>query len=224
MEFFYLIEYNNKIIGVYTNLDKAKSFIFGCFQNQLMNSNVTIKKYTPNSCYCSDTNIIYYNSLNTNTKITNNINTINNINTEITNIDYNNPAIVEITNKKIDIQHNINLLKTQKKKIEESKNTYSNDLKLFELFTESKKKDKQFIIPEIFSSKFELMTQLSHDNLLSWENFVKEYSHNNLYNDYFNINKYDEMFLNSDNENKSDISEELVIESDSNTEISENND
>ena len=132
-------------------------------------------------------------------------------------IDLTDPIYVEIAKQKIELQHKINLLKQQKKKIEESKTAYENDYKLFELFTESKQKDYNFVIPEIFVKKFDLMTQLKKENKLSWDNFVKELQHENLYNEYFGLNSYEEMFLESDNENKSDISEELDIESDSST-------
>lgn len=136
-------------------------------------------------------------------------------------IDPKDPAYIEMTKQKIELQHKINMLKQQKKKIEESKITYANDYKLFELFTESKQKDVNFVIPEIFTKKFDLMTQLKNENKLTWENFIKEYQHENFYNQYFGLNSYEEMFLKSDDEDKSDISEELDIESDSSTETSD---
>ena len=200
-QYVYLLEYNNKIIGTYTNLDLAKQFINGCIQNNFITSNVFIKKYYKNSCYCVETENIN-NNTNTNTNIVK------------SSIDYNSPIILDMAKQKIDIQHKINLLKTQKKKIEESKNTFYSDLILFNLFTENKKKDENFTIPEIFAKKFELMTNLKLNNKLSWENFAKEYHHDNLYNEYFDTNNYDKTFLNDDSE------EELSIESESSTEDS----
>jgi hypothetical protein len=135
-------------------------------------------------------------------------------------IDTKNPAYLEMTKQKVELQHKINMLTQQKKKIEESKNTYSNDYKLFELFSDSRKKDPKFIIPEIFTKKFDLFTKLKNENNLSWENFVKEFQHENIYNEYFGLNNYEEMFLES--EPNGDISDELDIESDSDTDISDN--
>ena len=124
-------------------------------------------------------------------------------------------------NQKIELQHKINILNQQKNRIEDSKNTYANDYKLFELFTESKQKDSDFVIPDIFIKKFNLMTQLNNENRLSWEIFIKEFQHENLYNEYFGLNNYEETFLDSESDdNKSNISEELDIESDSDTETS----
>jgi hypothetical protein len=126
-----------------------------------------------------------------------------------------------MVNQKIDLQHKINILNQQKKRIEDSKNIYANDYKLFELFTESKQKDSNFVIPDIFIKKFNLMTQLNNENRLSWEIFIKEFQYENLYNEYFGLNNYEEMFLDSKSyDSKSNISEELDIESDSDTETS----
>jgi hypothetical protein len=114
-------------------------------------------------------------------------------------------------------------LKQQKKKIEESKSTYTNDYKLFKLFTEAKQSDPDFIIPDIFNKKFYLMTNLKNENKLSWENFIKEYQHENVYNEYFGLNNYEDLYL-SNNDDKSDISEELEIESNSSIDTSESYD
>ena len=137
-------------------------------------------------------------------------------------IDTKNPAYLEMTKQKVELQHKINMLRQQKKKIEESKNTYFNDYKLFELFSDSRKKDPSFMIPEIFTKKFDLFTKLKNENNLSWENFIKEFQHENTYNEYFGLNNYEEMFLDINDDSKGDISDELDIESDSNTDISDN--
>jgi hypothetical protein len=232
----YLIEHNNHIIGAYTDLEAAKIFIYGCFQKGLIQSDVTIKTYYANSCYHTDNVLITMKAFNNSMQLFDNqqtefslaklnltksetgftpVDKIKNNTKQLSNIDYNNPALLEMAKQKIDIQHKINLLKTQKKKIEESKSTYSNDLKLFELFTENIKNNSNFYIPDIFRQKFEIMTELNNNNKLSWENFVKVYQPSNLYNDYFDDNEYENMFMSSDN-----ISEELNIESDSSTEVS----
>ena len=128
-------------------------------------------------------------------------------------IDIKNPTYIEMNNQKIKLQHEINLLNQQKKKIEESKTTYENDYNLFKLFTENKQKDSTFVIPDIFIKKFNLMTELNSNNNLSWESFIKEYQHDNIYNEYFGLNSYENIFINSDTE--SNINEEIYIQSDS---------
>jgi hypothetical protein len=46
----YLIEYNNKIIGVYNNYDIAIINIKSFFYNNFINNNIIIKTYYTNSC------------------------------------------------------------------------------------------------------------------------------------------------------------------------------
>ena len=231
----YIVEYENRIIGVWSTYLSAETFVKGCQQSGLMITLCNIKTYELNTCYCLETAII-----NQPTKVhtiqpknISVLNVPNKVNIEVIEpvaksnpkIDEKNPAYIEMAKQKIEIQHKINMLKIQKKKMEESKVAYANDIKLFELFTESKQKDNNFIIPEIFIKKFELMTKLKEDNNLSWDNFVKNYHHENLYNEYFGLNSYEEMFIecSSDDDSKSDISEELDIESDSDTDTSNNN-
>jgi hypothetical protein len=238
VENIYIVEYDGRTIGVWNSFDSAFTFIMGCQQNGLMISSANIKTYKINTCFCFETktvNSTNYIKPHKQTKIPINNTIINSDEhskeslepftapTKVEDkpkINFTDPIYVEITKQKVELQHKINMLKQQKKKIEESKTTYENDYKLFELFTESKQKDPNFVIPEIFIKKFDLMTQLNKENKLSWDNFVKEFQHDNLYNEYFGLNSYEEMFLESDDENKSSISEELDIESESSTEIS----
>ena len=103
----------------------------------------------------------------------------------------NNEAFLKMAKQKIEIQHKINILKIQKEKIEESKRIFENDLKLFNLFNESKQKDSNFEIPELFNKKYEIMIKLNNDNKLNWDEFVKEFhTGENNYDDYFCLNNY----------------------------------
>lgn len=132
-------------------------------------------------------------------------------------LDYNNPAIIEMAKQKIELQHKINILKVQKEKIEESKRIYDNDLKLFNIFKESKQTHPDFIIPELFTTKFEIIDNLHMTNNLSWENFIKNYQQTNNYEDYFGTNSYDNMFITQStlDTNEDIINEELDINTDS---------
>ena len=131
--------------------------------------------------------------------------------------DYNNPAIIEMAKQKIELQHKINMLKIKKEKIEESKSVYENDLKLFNIFKESRQTDPNFIIPELFANKFEVMDKLYNVNNLSWENFITNYQHDNNYGDYFGTNNYEDMFVSPSPEETQDdtINEEFDINTDS---------
>ena len=71
-------------------------------------------------------------------------------------------------------------------------------------------------IPDLFIDKYKLFEKLKSENRLSWENFVKEHKRENYYGDYFGINSYEEIFINNNN-----IDEDIEIESDSETELSD---
>ncbi len=234
----YLIEWNNNIIGAYNNLNDAETYILGCFQNNFMTS-AKIKIFKLNSCYSTETKVYSSDTIITpsNSPKTDNIQFNYGEKSVLKdNVDFvckkpindNDEVFLQMAKQKIDLQHKINMLKVQKEKIEESKRVFENDLKLFKLFDESKLNDPSFEIPELFKKKYEIMFNLKVNDNLSWESFVKEYhTGENNYDDYFALNNYEELFLDSDSENndkkpKSDnFSEELDIESDSSTESSD---
>ena len=199
----YIVEHNNKVIGVWDTFDYAKSFVLGCKQNNFFNlNNIFIKTYQLNNCFCLET--IKMDDINLE-NVQNSLQT--DLNKKSLNFSHkepcevkifpkaNDPEIIKMNNLKIDLQHNINLLKKQKKKIEESKNTFDSDYNMFHLFIKNKLLDSTFIIPEIFIEKFELMNKLNNENKLTWENFTKDFSHSNLYNEYFGLNVYEKTFI-----------------------------
>lgn len=257
----YLIEYEGKTIGCYSNFDTAESFILSCLQNNFMKDSAQIHVLRPNSCLKLKSQTInlkdnFYNkkklgknhkgdnfnientysnlsssssSYESSSEISSSSNSNQSVSipyvkpiTEIKqiNIDYSNPAVLEMAKQKIDLQHKINILKRQKEKIEESKNVYENDLTLFNMFRKSKELDNNFEIPELFSKKYDIMEKLHVSNSLSWENFIKTFQHENFYGDYFSSNSYEDMFFNvksdSDSKTEDTINEEFNINTDSN--------
>ncbi len=235
----YMINYKNRNIGVYNNYFDAETFILGCLQNNLMTKHADILTFKKNSCYCTKISTITLESITNNVESNevekNNVElNINKVETTEENICFNNDnnkVIMEMAKQKIELQHKINMLKIQKEKIEESKRVYESDIKLFELFDNSKTQNQDFEIPELFIEKYKLIKKLKENDSLSWENFVKDYNCDfyNDYNDYFGTNTYEELFItkenetdDSDNLNKpTNFSEEFDIESDSNTETTE---
>ena len=66
------------------------------------------------------------------------------------------------------------------------------------------------------------MIKLNIDNKFTWNEFLKEFhTGENNYEDYFGLNSYESVFIESENENKN-FSEEIDIESDSSTVSSDN--
>ena len=207
----YLIKYKSKIIGVYTDIDQARLFIKSCLSNNLMIDYADILVFQSNSCYC--TNII-------NVKLENK-NVVSQIDKPkieipialVKEIDYNDPKFLKLAEDKIILQHKINMLKLQKERIRESKEIYENDIKLYNKFKKELINIPNFIVPELFREKFELFKKLDNENRLDWDNFIKENTHVNTYNEHFKLNSYDETFTNNDT--KEDFNEYFEIESDS---------
>lgn len=242
----FLVEYNNKVIGTYNDYDLAETFILSCLQNNLMQGSAKILKFRQNSCYYNDEyNITLYNNVKpshvnflpdpvfipasqhvipsnvipsetSEEKVDEKPVPVNNV------IDFTKPEVIEIAKQKIELQHNINLLKVHKQRIEESKKIYENDLKLFDIFTNNISKDPNFIIPPIFEDKYRIFKMLKEEGTLSWEHFTSLHKKENYYGDYFGVNDYEEYFMKSNKKENDDLSEELEIESSSETETSEN--
>jgi hypothetical protein len=105
----------------------------------------------------------------------------------------------KIAQQKTDMVHDINILKTKKKKLEESKKMYDNDLDLYNKF----KMEKNFKVPELFLDKYNIFEKLEKENNLSWETFRNSYKPTTYYNEDFETNEYEKIF------EKVDISEEL---------------
>ena len=205
----YLIKYNNNIIGVYNDFDLASLFIKSCLSNKLMIGSADILVYNMNSC-------LYIKTINVVSDLTKDLTKDLTINKQVKSeeniilqnkIDYNDPKYLKLSEEKIDLQHKINMLKIQRERIEESKKIYENDIKLYNNFKEQIK-DNTFIIPELFKDKFNIFKNLDNQDKLSWDNFIKEYNHDNIYTDYFSSNSYDESFS-----NKININEEFDIDS-----------
>jgi hypothetical protein len=204
MSYIYVVKRLNNIIGVYNSYEEMELYVYSLLQNNLVND-ITVYKYVSNSGY--NINILLFNNKNEIYKeIKNEIYNKNKINKE-----YKNELSLEekdrldkINKDKIILQHDINMLNIQKKRIEESKIVYDNDIKLYNLFKNKIENDANFIIPELFEDKYIIFKKLDLLSNLSWETFTSEYNTENDYNDYFIENDY---------EKKSNIEEEIIIDS-----------
>jgi hypothetical protein len=123
----------------------------------------------------------------------------------------NSNKLLIFTNQSAELQRSINMLKIKKEKIDESKQVYESDLKLFKIFKSSADTDNNFKIPELFAKKYEIMNNLFIEDKLSWDNFIKVYKIENYYGDYFSPNGYEEKFINNSDNNTCNIDEEINI-------------
>ena len=221
----FLVEYKDKIIGSYDNYNTAETFILSCLQNNLMQNQAKILKFRADSCYCEEEHMVFSKEMLSKEMLSKQKNIIKPelfqekdiIKPEKNIVDHTDPKVIEISKQKLELQHKINMLKVHKQRVEESKKIYENDLKLFDLFTENKKKDPDFIMSDLFVQKYNIIKQLKDEGKLSWDNFIKLHKQENYYGDYFGINSYEESYV----DNNNDLSEEMEIESDSDTDVSE---
>lgn len=70
--------------------------------------------------------------------------------------------------EKYELNKELNELKMGKKRLDEKKNQYETDLKLYNIF----KTKENFTIPELFIEKFNLFQKLEKNNTLNFDNYV----------------------------------------------------
>ena len=154
----YLIEYNNKIIGVFNSFSDAELFILGNLQNNLFNHNVKILTFNSNSCYCSEVKNYY----DFDKKSEDNDND---------NADSESDTILENKNEmKSKLQYELKLLNIEKKRLDEKKEIYENDLKLFKVF-QNKKLDE---IPVLFKNSYYVINLLTNIDNLNIDSYFNE--------------------------------------------------
>ena len=222
----YLIEYNNKIIGTYNNYNTAKTFILSCLQNNFIKDSALIHSFINNSCYKIKTRVI---TLDKNLSIKEldipvdiSVDIPVDIPVEIISITpemklENEKRINEIEKEKHDLIHNMNLLKVQQNKITELKQVFEVDLKLFNQFKLTKENNNDFVIPELFVNKYKIMNNLFLKDKLDWINYYNEMKINNkdndIYDEHFITNSYENSFINNKKSDKiNKIEEELYLD------------
>ena len=164
--------HKNNLIGIFSNYEKCELVMEGLCNNKFADKkNLVIKSYHDNSITSCE-----YNK-NEVEPFTDEETTEENINIKPTNEldDDTQNKIKESRNNKIEIMNNINILKKEKEKMNDSKNIYEVDLKLFNRFKNLKTENNNFQIPDMFIDKYNLMLELENENKLTWENFYNMY-------------------------------------------------
>lgn len=121
----------------------------------------------------------------------------------------NDDMLQENKKKIIETKHEINMLKLQKNRIEETKYKYIIDLDLYYKFKNNLEEDSNFKIPELFIEKYKLFDKLEKTNKLTCENFNTEYKEIDFHGNISNIFKIDNPFENKFLENE-DSDEEII--------------
>ena len=196
---YYLIKNKNKnkIIGAYSDYDSAKNYILSCYQNNFQIQGSIISCYK-DTCLFYKEDIVENTFINTFKPVVQEKEVVQvetKVETKVDNNLFITPEYLEKCETKCKLQHDINLLKQKKHRIEQSKCVYENDLKIYYIFKKSTEDSTSFVIPEIFSKKYNIFKLLENNNKLSWENFVSEYKNEDMYNDYFGLSYHDEKII-----------------------------
>jgi hypothetical protein len=217
----YVLQLNNKVIGVYNNKNDLNNYINGCIQNNFFTREmILIETFINNTC-C----MVPYDNNNVTNNNNNNANNIllrnKVINKNTSNNKVNNNTILNNINKDIDIKsneeykkiqeskaeltHKINMLNITKKKIENEKNIYNIEKELYKKFKLEKSKNDTFVIPEMFEIKYKLYTELEKDNMVDdFDEYYKRWLEIKPSNNYnmFDTNSYEMSFHNDNVKNK----------------------
>jgi len=162
---FYALFKSSKLIGIFDTEENVNNMINGLQQNKLCKEKeLSVRKFNNNSiCEFKDNN-------NNNNLNNNNLN--NNIE-QVTELSFEEE---EKRNKeKCEVEYELNNLKKNKDKIDESKKTYKVDLDLYQKFKKLKNNSNEFEIPQLFIEKYRVFEMIENDNNLNWENFYTNY-------------------------------------------------
>jgi len=75
--------------------------------------------------------------------------------------------------QKSEITRKLNLLKLQKKRLQEKKLEYETNVKLYYKFKTEKDKEKNFNIPELFIEKYNILKKLESNDELTFEKYLE---------------------------------------------------
>jgi hypothetical protein len=206
----FILFLKNEAIGIYDNEEILNNFINGCYQNNFFNKDdIKIKKYNINSINCLNTEEKKIPEKKIPEKIIpeKNLENLKNLKKELIESE----EYKKLMQMKIDTKHEINELKKQKIKLEEDKESYEYDLKIYKKLKNEKEKIENFEIPEIFTLKYNIYKKLEESNELNFNVFKTEWEKVKPLNNYnlFTANTYENLFTNSNN--KEDINIEIDI-------------
>jgi len=177
----------------------------GIQNNFFTKESIRVEAYAMNSCYKynEQTSINVKNTVNQVTKM-NNVNTENTVKNTVNNLENednvrnkmmetleknkikkilekkkedlkNSEDFIKIQQDKIDLKHDINELKVKQKKLKEEEISFKNDVDVYKQLLKELDKNPEFVIPELFKDKFNLIIKLERANNLNFTDFKKEW-------------------------------------------------
>jgi len=228
---------DNKILGVFDNEVSLNYFIDGGIQNNYFNKeNITVESFGMNSCF-SFGKVDDKHSKVDNSKLSKQENKLSKEEITKKNEDIAKENILkkmketrlqkELDKKKkeleeskdfqnmrqeqINVVHEINELKGKMKKLAEEKSSFNYDLDLFKQMNKEKSNNPNFVIPELFSLKYNLISKLEEENKLDFDNFKIQWDVIKPKNNYnlFSPTSHEELFSKKEKES---VSNEINLE------------
>ena len=186
----FVLYLNDKILGIYDNEKALNIFVDGAVQNNFFTKeNIKIQKFAMNSCF----NLSIKKEA---TILVKDNEPIKPSKKEVKEQLVKTDEFKEMMQEKTEVVNQINRIKYDKKLMMEKENLYNEDLKLYNIFITEKEKDSKFVIPELFSIKFNIFEKLSSNKMISFETFSEEYDKVKPANNYdmFKSNTYEASF------------------------------
>lgn len=188
--------FNGKnILGLFSDIEKCKVCIQGLVNNNFVQEiDIEIKSFIDNSITKSNIPDIFLDEKTTDSSSIEEYTNTNTSESEDKVSDSPNTKEKKIR-KKQRMEYNLQILQKQREHIENKKNVYECDLKLYKQFKDNLKEDDNFIIPDMFEDKYELFKELEENDKITFDNFIKLYK----YNDH--TKSYKNLFIGCDNVN-----------------------
>jgi hypothetical protein len=206
-----LVKYKNNIIGVYDTLENATNYIYSLYNSRFItdkvyiqefkiNTNIIINEYDVNLEYCTTKKInLNYSEIYEDDSLS-----ISSLESEKISLGSSEKERIKknqkeylkkqnlIGQEKIEITHELNLLKEKQKLIDENMKEFNSDKELYYKFKNIKETSSNFIIPFMFDEKYKTFEYLESNNSLDFENFKKKYKPTQIkttFDDLFEINE-----------------------------------
>ena len=179
---------NNNVIGVFNSIERLNNYVSGCVQNKFFTKEmISIKTFVVNSCL--GVSLPVNNKPQVSKPQVNTFTSKHQVSTTTSNQQVNNQQVskpLKTNVKKLEnlqspierteLTHKNNVLKNDKKKMENELNIYNTEVEIYKQFKDKKKKDDTFMIPEMFRVKYKLYSELDNKNKLNFDDYHKKWS------------------------------------------------
>jgi len=193
---------NNNVIGVFNSMTQLNNYVDGCVQNNFFTKEmICVKTFVVNSCFNVDLPVCNLQA-NNNNKILllKNVKSspVRNTQQPVKDDVKKSEEYLKIQQDKAELTHKINMLKNNKKKIENEMSIFNTEVELYKKFKHNLETDKTFSVPELFDIKYKLYSSLDNENKLNFDDYYRKWLEIRPSNNYnmFDTNSYEMSYHN----------------------------